>query len=106
MCKRIVWDPANRCVRSQGSQERPCDSDRRGGRKAARTFAKTTAERAGAGVLASISDQPHGRKLKVHQSVRCDKKWGISCDVPFCLASAQSLSSESDSGFLFFRMHF
>jgi hypothetical protein len=28
--------------------------------------------------------------LRVHQSVQCDKKWGISCDVPFRLASAQS----------------
>src|SRR5580658_11081884 len=75
--------PASRCVRSPDNRARQGDSDRKDGCREARTFAKKTANRAAGESSGRLSDQPPGRKLKAHRSVRCDRVSDISWDVPF-----------------------
>src|SRR5579863_10087074 len=80
---RIFSGSANRCVRSLGNPGRRGDSDRKAGRKAARTFATKKAARAAGESPEHLSGRLPCRKSLSHRSAWCDKKSGTSSDVPF-----------------------
>src|SRR5205807_4501496 len=75
--------PASRCVRSPGNRARPGESDRKAGRRAARTSAMKREVRAVGAASARLWDQPLRKRWRAHLSVSCDKKSGVSCNVPF-----------------------
>src|SRR5256714_5213408 len=75
--------PASRCVRSPGNRARPGESDRKAGRRAARTSAMKREVRAAAEASARLWDQPLGKRWRAHLSVSCDKKSGVPWNVPF-----------------------
>src|ERR1700724_4634992 len=76
-------DPASRCGQSPDSPALPGDSDRKAGRTGARTSWMRKEARATAKALARLSAQPLGKRWRVHLAVSCDKKSGVSRDVPF-----------------------
>src|SRR5580704_9214528 len=82
MYRRIVLGPASYCVRIPGNREPPSDSDRKAGRREARTSATKTEVRAEAEVLARLSDRPLDKRRRVHRSVPCDTKLGVPFGVP------------------------
>src|SRR5216683_3249266 len=83
MYTRIFSGPASRCVRSPGNRARPGDSDRKAGRRAARTSAMKREGRAVGEASARLWDQPPGKRWRAHLSVSCDKKSGVPWNVPF-----------------------
>src|SRR5712691_12622325 len=75
--------PASQCVRSPDSRALPGDSDRRAERTGARTSGMRKEARATAKALALLSARPLCKRWRVHLPVSCDKKSGVSGDVPF-----------------------
>src|SRR6266566_6349234 len=75
--------PASRCVRSPGNRARPGESDRKAGRRAARTSAMKREVRAAGEAPARLWDQPLGKRWRAHLSVSCDTKSGVPWNVPF-----------------------
>src|SRR5271170_5225119 len=80
---QISSGPANRCVRSRGNRGRPCDSDRKDARRAARTSATMRAVREAGESSARLSGQPLCRRWRAHRSAFCDKQLGVPWEVPF-----------------------
>src|SRR5207237_62125 len=75
--------PASRCVRSPGNRARQGDSDRKAGRREARTSAMTREARGAGEASARLSGRPLYKRWRAHLSVSCDKKSGVAWDVPF-----------------------
>src|SRR6266581_1293586 len=75
--------PASRCVRSPGNRARQGDSDRKAGRREARTSAMTREVRATGEVSARLSGRPLYKRWRAHLSVSCDKISAVASDVPF-----------------------
>src|SRR5208282_438138 len=84
---------ANCCVRNRGNPVRQGDSDRKAGRRVARTFATKMAIRGVEAALARLSGQPLGKRWRVRRSVSCDKELGTSWDVPFVGSGGQCRGS-------------
>src|SRR5712671_4311633 len=74
---------ASHCVRSRGNRARQGDSDRKAGRREARTSARKTGVRATGEASARLSPLPLCKRWRVHLPVSCDKTSGISRVVPF-----------------------
>src|SRR5713101_4343154 len=83
MYTRIFSGPASRCVRSPGNRARQGDSDRKVGRREARTSAMKKEVRAAGEASARLSGRPLYKRWRAHLYVWCDKKRGVSWDVPF-----------------------
>src|ERR1700730_7939418 len=83
MCTQIFSGPASRCVRSPGNRARQGDSDRKAGRREARTAAMKREVRAAKEAPARLSGQPLYKRWRAHLSVSCDKKSGVPRHVPF-----------------------
>src|SRR5207245_8449892 len=75
--------PASRCVRSPGNRGRKGDSDRKAGRREARTSAMKREVRAAGEASARLWGRPLCKRWRAHLSVSCDKKSGIPWNVPF-----------------------
>src|SRR6266576_3384714 len=75
--------PASRCVRSPGNRARQGDSDRKAGRREARTSAMKKEVRAAGEASARISGRPLCKRWRAHLYVSFDKKSGVPRDVPF-----------------------
>src|SRR5271155_5873965 len=75
--------PASCYVRSPGNRARLGDSDRKAGRRAARTFARKREVRATRVAWARLSGQPPCKRWRDHRSVSCDKKSGVPWDLLF-----------------------
>src|SRR5258708_30747069 len=75
--------PASRCVRSPGNRARPGDSDRKAGRREARTSAMKGEVRAAGQASARLWGRPLCKRWRAHLSVSYDKKSGVPRDVPF-----------------------
>src|SRR6266849_5987800 len=75
--------PASRCGQSPDSRALPGDSDRKAERTGARTCGMRKEARATAKALARLSARPLCKRWRVHLPVSCDKKSGVSRDVPF-----------------------
>src|ERR1700732_5237215 len=76
-------DPASRCGQSPDSRALPSDSDRKAERTGARTCGTRKEARATTIALARLSARPLCKRWRVHLPVSCDKKSGVSRDVPF-----------------------
>src|SRR6266403_5426102 len=83
MYTRIFSGPANRCVRSQGNRARQGDSDRKAGRKEARTFAMTMEVRAAGAASLRPSARPLCKRWRARLSVSCDTKLDVPRSLPF-----------------------
>src|ERR1700726_2447628 len=83
MCTRIFSDLASHCVRSLGNRARLGDSDRKAERTGARTSGMRKEARATAKALARLSARLLCKRWKAHLPVSCDKKSGVSWNVPF-----------------------
>src|SRR6266567_5055396 len=83
MYTRIFSGPASRCVRSPGNRARQGDSDRKAGRREARTSATKKEVRGAGEASARLLDRPLYKRWRAHLSVSCDKKSGVPWDVPF-----------------------
>src|SRR3984893_16153391 len=83
MCTQIFSGPASRCVRSPGNRARQGDSDRKAGRREARTSAMKRGVRAAAEASARLWGRPLCKRWRAHLSVSCDKKSGVPWNVPF-----------------------
>src|SRR5438270_8564708 len=81
MCTRIFSGPANRCVRSPGNRARQGDSDRKAGRREARTSAMKKEVRAAGEAPARLGGRPLCKRWRAHLSVPCDKKSSVPRDV-------------------------
>src|SRR5438445_2646153 len=75
--------PASRCVRSPGNRARQGDSDRKAGRREARTSAMAREARGAGEASARVSGRPLYKRWRAHLSVSCDKMSGVASDVPF-----------------------
>src|SRR5713101_3745478 len=75
--------PASRCGQSPDSRALPDDSDRKAERTGARTSGMRKEARATAKAPARLSARPLCKRSRVHLPVSCDKKSGVSRDVPF-----------------------
>src|SRR5579884_227163 len=100
--------PASHCVRSPGNRARPGDSDRKAGRRAARTSAMKREGRAAGEASARLWGRPLCKRWRAHLSVSCDKKSGVPRDVPFLelgpailITAARRWPTESPRGFPF-----
>src|SRR5437667_6780818 len=80
---RTFSGPAGRCVRSPGNRARQGDSDRKAGRREARTSAMKKEVRAAGEASARLSGRPLCKRWRAHLPVSCDKKLDVPWDVPF-----------------------
>src|SRR5579859_6162572 len=74
--------PASRCDQSPDSRALPGDNDRKAERTAARTSGMRKEARATAKALARLSARPLCKRWRGHLPVSCDKKSGVSREVP------------------------
>src|ERR1700740_182584 len=79
---RIFSGRANRCARSRDNRARQGDSDRKAGRRGARTPAKKREVRAAGEASALLSGRPLYKRWRAHPSAWCDKKSGVAWDAP------------------------
>src|SRR6202521_6115701 len=75
--------PASRCARSPGNRARQGESDRKAGRRAARTSAMKRGVRAAGAESARLWGRPLCKRWRAHLPVSCDKKSGVPWNVPF-----------------------